>query len=309
MRLTNTTGLPDTLVRVAEKLANNHPAFDRSKYSATELLKSERQIVLGRRFADQIEMDVQDTFSMWNGTAIHALLESEANGIEGYEPERRLEAEFDGITLSGQYDLYETATDTIIDYKTSKVANIDKNRTLKEDKWLRQLYLYRRLRKENGLSVPKKGRIIAMATDFSKMKIGTKGYPEHPIQILEWDLDDEAFEEEVLYEALEKARMAKDVIERGLEPADCTFSDCWCTEDYAIMKPDAKRAQARFDTFDEAFSKRLEMPNKDDMRIYHRVSDFVNCRNYCQCAPFCEQWKRNQDHEEIKEDVTDYAPF
>ena len=38
MRLTNTTGLPDTLVRVAEKLANNHPVFDRSKYSVTEVL-------------------------------------------------------------------------------------------------------------------------------------------------------------------------------------------------------------------------------------------------------------------------------
>ena len=309
MRLTNKTGLPETLVRVAEKLANNHPVFDDSAYSVTELLNSERQIVLGRRFADQIEMDVQDTFSMWNGTAIHALLETEAASLTGYESERRLEANFDGITISGQYDLYEISSDTIIDYKTSKVANIDKQRTLKEDKWLRQLYLYKRLRQENGLSVPKKGRIIAMATDFSKMKVGTKGYPEHPIQILEWDLDDIAFEEAVLYEAIEKARKVKETISKGDEPGDCTFSDCWCSEDWAVMKKGAKRAIAKFGSYDEAFNYRLEQENKEETRVYHRVSDFVNCRNYCKCAPFCQQWKKNMEHEEIKEDVTELIPF
>ena len=309
MKLTNKTGLPETLVRVAERLVNSHPAMDSNRFSVTEVIKPIRRIVLDRRFSESIEVDVQDSFSMWNGTAIHSLLEKEAEGIEGYEPEKRLEAEFGDITLSGQSDLYDAESGTLIDYKTSKVSKIDKERTLKRDEWLRQLYLYKILRRENGLPVPKKGRIIAMATDFSKMKVGTKGYPEHSIQILEWELDDPDFESTVLSDALEHASEARRILAEGTEPDDCTFADCWCTEDYAVMKPDAKRASARFDTYEEAFNKRLEMPDKDAFRIYHRVSDFLNCRSYCSCAPFCEQWKRNMGHEEIKEDVTEYIPF
>ena len=313
MRLTNNTGLPETLVKVAERLVNNHPVLDGNCYSVTELLKSVRQIVLAREHAGEIEMDVQDTFSMWNGTAIHALLEEAAKDIDRFEGEQRLEAEIDGIVISGAYDLYDKESFTIYDYKTSKVASIEANRRLDETKWLEQLYRYRRLRKLNGLSVPGRGIVIAMATDFSKIKAQTQaGYPEHPIQMLEWNLDDEEFEERSVQSAVEKAKAAKALIESGDEPPLCTYSDCWCTEDYAIIKHGGKRADKVFKTADEAFECFFGEAKYDRNKysVYHRVSDFKNCRNYCQCAPFCEQWKGMQDHGEICEDITDtYVPF
>ena len=313
MKLTNKTGLPEPLVRVAEKLANNHPVFDKDKYSVTEVLKSTRQVVLAREHASEIEQDIQDTFSMWNGTAIHALLESEAVGSE-YEAEQRIEAEIDGVVISGGFDLFYDGDSTLYDYKTSKVATIERQRKLEETKWLEQLYLYKILRGRNGMSVPKKGVIIAMATDFSKIKAGTQmGYPEHPIQMLEWELNDKEFEEATLKKAVDRAKESRGYLENGNEPPLCTYSDCWCTEDYAIIKHGGKRADKVFKTADEAFEYFF---NKDDRydrnkySVYHRVSDYKNCRNYCPCAPFCEQWKGLQDHEEICEDITDkYVPF
>lgn len=313
MRLTNETGLPDTIVKVAERLVNSHPDMGGNRYSVTELLKSVRQIVLGRIHADEIQMDVQDTFSMWNGTAIHAMLEEASKGIDRFEGEQRLEAEIDGVVISGAYDLYDRETETIYDYKTSKIASIEAERKLDETKWLEQLYRYRRLRKLNGLSVPVRGVIIAMATDFSKMKAETvAGYPEHPIQMLEWTLDDEGFEERSIQSAVSKAKEAIALIENGNEPPLCTYSDCWCTEDYAVKKHGAKRADKVFRTADEAFryffeEKRLD---RNQYSVYHRISEFSNCRNYCQCAPFCSQWDKNKDHTEVCEDITEqYVPF
>ena len=312
MRLTNETGLPEPLVRVAEKLANNHPVFDNDKYSVTEVLKSTRQVVLARIHADEIVQDAQDTFSMWNGSAIHALLEKEAVGSE-YEAEQRIEAEVDGVTISGGFDLFYDGESTLYDYKTSKVATIERQRKLEETKWLEQLYLYKILRELNGMSVPKKGVIIAMATDFSKIKAGSQaGYPEHPIQMLVWTLDDKDFEKATLDKAIARAKESREYIENGNEPPMCTYSDCWCTEDYAVKKHGAKRADKVFKTADEAFAyffeeKRLD---RNQYSVYHRISEFRNCRNYCQCAPFCSQWQANQEHTEVCEDITDqYVPF
>ena len=310
MRLVNETGLPEPLVRVAERLANSHPVFGTDRYSVTETLKGERQVVLARRHADEIVQDVQDTFSMWNGTAIHALLENEAAGTD-YEAEQRIEADFDGITLSGGFDLFYDGNSTLYDYKTSKVATIDRQRKLEETKWLEQLYLYKVLRERCGLSVPKRGIIVAMATDFSKMKVGTPGYPEHPIQMLEWELDDEEFERRTLEKSLEVARASKALLESGDEPPLCTYSDCWCTEDWAIKKKGNKRANRVFRSRDEAFEEFFGGGyDVNEYAVYHRISDFRNCRNYCQCAPFCGQWAGLRDNEEICEDITDeYVPF
>ena len=308
MKLTNETGLPAPLVRVAEKLVNSHPVFDINKYSVTECLKSTRQVVLAREHADEIVMDVQDSFSMWNGTAIHALLEAEAS--EDYEAEKRIEAEIDGVVISGGFDLFSDGESTLYDYKTSKVATIDRQRRLEETKWLEQLYLYKVLREKNGMSVPKKGVIIAMATDFSKIKADTQpGYPKHPIQILEWELNDPEFEEMAVSKAVSRATEARDYIMSGNEPPKCTFSDCWCREDWAIIKDEAKRAIRTFGTEDEARAFYETMKNKDDYRIFHRASEFNKCSHYCECLEWCEQGKRNVEAGGFNDDVTDELPF
>ena len=310
--LTNETGLPATVMAVAEKLSESHPVMGEKEFSTTEVLKSVRQIVLKRRYSDQIREDINDTFPRWFGTAVHKLLEEESAGNPDFITETRLNYSGpDGFTFSGQFDVLDTKNNTIIDYKTSKIASIDSNRTLKDRKWLDQLYLYSFLIGETmGRPRPLRGQILAFATDWSKRQVKIKkGYPEHPIQILEWDLSDEGYLSYLIGRTAD--RMAEAYKLRN-EPDErlplCTYSDCWCTEDWAIMKPGAKKAVRVFSSEPEARAFYEEEDNQD-LRIYHRVSDFKNCRDYCPVSGFCHQWQANMNTEEVKEDVTFDIPF
>lgn len=314
MVLTNETGLPIPVVRMAEKLVHSHPDMDEKRFSATETLKSVRQIVLGRKHGSEIVQDVQDTFSMWIGTAVHDALEKAGDDTEWAITETRLEAALGDFILSGEFDLLETDSNTLVDYKTTKVATIDKNRTLKEDKWLRQLYIYAWLLEKNGYERPKKGRIVAMAMDHSKVKARNQsGYPQHPIQILEWELDDRSYEEKVISEVLSTMGKAAKCLADPDEPIpECTYADCWCDEDYAVKKKGAQKALKKFGTEDEARTFYGTLGKPEEYRILHRVSGFINCSIYCQYAPFCSQWQALKDKElSMEKDITDeeYIPF
>ena len=320
MKLTNRTSLPEPLVLLAERYVNSHPAFDNGTYSVTELLRSVRQVVLSRRFSEQIEQDVQDTFNMWSGTGVHDSLEIVANEHPELEliTEERFSLDLgEGISVSGGFDLYDRKSRVLYDYKTTKVATYESNRDGREDKWLKQLYLYcLGIEKLYG-DKPEKVVIVAMLKDHSKMKVGLKsGYPEHPIMMIEWDVSDILQFEGVLGEYKDKAMVCRSLLENGDEPPMCTFSDCWCTEDWCVKKPGAKKADKKFDTPEEAveYYEGLPAESRKERRILHRVSDFNNCRNYCTCSGFCSQGQKNKDFEAFEEDVTDelesgYVPF
>lgn len=320
MRITNRTKLPKPLVLLAEQYVNSHPKFNNNRYSVTELLKSERQIVLARRFSEQIEQDVQDTFNMWSGTSIHEGLEKMATEYPelGLVPETRYELDLgDGIEISGGFDLYDPEDNILYDYKTTKVATYSQNKDGKEDKWLKQLYLYVLGIEKLFGKRPEKVVIIAMLKDHSMQKVGvTKGYPDHPIEMLEWKTEDITQYSEILDSMKDKAVRCREILENGDEPPLCTFSDCWCVEDWCIKKPDAKKADKRFDSPEEALDYYMELPSetRETKRIFHRVSDFKNCKRYCTCRDFCSQWQKNKDFEAFEEDVTDelkdgYIPF
>lgn len=318
MKLTNKTGLPMPVVKMAEKLINSHPSFDDSKFSVTELLKSTRQIVLSRRFSDVIEMDVQDTYNMWSGTSIHEGLEREASLLEEYVPETRFELDLgEGLTLSGGFDLYDKENNILYDYKNTKVATYKSNISGDEDKWIKQLYLYTLGIESLYGKKPEKVVVVAMLKDHSKIKSQVEaGYPQHPIMMIEWNIDDIEKYSSALEDARDKAIEVREYLISGDEPPACSYSDCWCTEDWAIKKPEAKRADRKFDSPEEAFNAYIDLSiaDREKKRIFHRVSDFKNCRDYCTCSAFCAQWKANEGHEAFEEDVTidlefEYAPF
>ena len=308
MKLTNKTDLPQTLKAVAERLFNSHPVFENDRFSVTELLKSEQQIVLSRRNAEEIEIDVQDTFSMWNGTAIHALLE-EAADKDRYITEMRLEEDLNGVKVSGGFDLLDKETWTLYDYKTCKVSGYQKAINGSEDKWLRQLYAYADLIEKEFGKRPAEAVIVAMMTDHSKIKAGlSEDYPSHPIQMIRWKLDNPELQAEFKADREEKAHRLHELMETGDEPNPCSYGDCWCTEDYALFKDGAKRATKCFDNEAEA---RTFMEGKEGLKLFHRVSDSVNCKNYCTCRDICPQWQAMKKRGAISEDITDreYIPF
>lgn len=317
MKLTNNTGLPESIVKIAERCINSHPDMGERKFSVTEALKSVRQIVLARRYSSVIERDVQDTFSMWNGTAIHDMLENSLKGNPDWMTETRLEMPWsaitDSFTLSGEFDLLDIKNNVLWDYKTTKIATIDNNRKLKEDKWLRQLYLYAEMiEKVLKRPRPEKACILAMATDWSKRQVGLKaGYPDHPIQILEWDLNDESFRDKVKAAVSITMESAQHYLDNPDEELPkCSMDDCWCNEDWAIMKKGNKRAKKVFSS-EEAARDFLRNMDSKEYRLYHRISDFNFCRYYCNYSEYCSQWKKNCNEESVLEDITDedYIPF
>ncbi len=314
MKVTNKTNLPQPLVDLAERLVNNHPVFENNKFSVTELLKSEQQIVLNRRHADEIEMDVQDTFALWEGTAIHSLME-DTFPTDEYITEERVDIEISpNIFVSGGFDCLKKDTWELIDYKNTKVPAINDAIAGKDDKWLKQLYFYALLIEKKYQRRPEKGTIIAMAKDHSKIKAQTMaGYLENPVQPIQYDLMDAETATEVFIFYKEKAESVYKVLVNNEEPAPCTYGDMWCNEDWAIIKRGGSRAISGgvFDNPNDAYNHWCTLKDRANHRIWHRVKEPTNCKYYCSCSEFCKQWQAIKDKDlSVCEDVTDkIIPF
>ncbi len=314
MKLTNKTGLPNNLVVLAEWLLNSHPKFENNRFSVTELLKSEQQIVLQRRFDDEIVIDVQDTFPLWEGTAIHSLLE-QFTSKDDYIAEERLEMEIaPDIFISGAFDCLNKNTWELIDYKNTKIPSVQDALQGKDDKWLNQMYFYALLIESKYRKRPQKATIVGMCKDHSKVKASTTtGYQQYPIQQVVFDLMDSERATQMVEEYSTKAKRLKEVLDKNLEPSPCTYGDMWCKEDYAIMKIGGSRAipNGVFDNADEAYAKWASLTNPEQYRIYHRVSNPTNCQLYCNCRDICPQWQKfKNDDISLTEDVTEkIIPF
>ena len=78
--------------------------------------------------------------------------------------------------------------------------------------------------------------------------------------------------------------------------------------DPAVPAPASESELARLSSEVDA---RAYIAAHPELRLYHRISDFMKCRHYCECAPFCDQWKENMFLDCVKEDVTDepFIPF
>lgn len=317
MKITNKTNLPAPVVRMAERMIKSHPVFSNNIYSVTELLKSPRQIVLNRRLNDNLEVDIQDTYPMWSGTAIHDALAETVKELNGdYAVEERFYLPItEDIKISGGFDLYDKTNKILYDYKNTRVRTYQDNRDGKSDKWLRQLYLYQKGIEAFYFEKPEKVIIIAFLKDHSKQKAkNDPAYPQHPIQMIEWDVSDLNLEEEYMEDFVNKAIEVKRILDNEEEPGDCSLEDCMVTEDWIVKKPENKRALKKFDNPEEAFDFYTKESEKNpELRIFHRVSDFLACKDYCQCREYCTQALTNES-KEICEDVTDepydkYIPF
>lgn len=298
LRLTNRTGLPEPLVRVAEMVINGHPKMDERTFSVTELLKGTKEIVLGRRHHDELEMDVQDTFALWHGTATHELLEKAATS--GDVAERRFyldlgdwDEELRGCKLSGSPDYYDPKTETLIDYKTTKVAAYQQAQALEDKDWLYQTTVYRFLFAYLGWVV-KRTRIVAMMKDHSKVKAEVdSSYPQNPIGVVDYSrfIGDEAMEDEVkrFYTAKVKEVLSMRELSDDCIPP-CTPKERFEDECWIISKPGAKKAWRRYATKEQAELALETAP--EGMEVSHRPGDPRKCRLYCTCAPFCSFYRR-----------------
>lgn len=310
MKLTNLTGLPQPLVDVAETTINGHPRMADNEFSVTELLKGTKEIVLARRHFDELSIDVQQSFNLWDGTAIHALFEKASHAYECLA-EKRFKLDLGvwseslkGYFLSGSPDYYDPSTATLIDYKTTKVAAYDRHSTLVDEDWLYQTLVYTHMLRNAGYKV-EHIIIVAMMKDHSAIKAETtSGYPKYPIQIIdyshlvnngEFDADMKGYYVNKVQEVLNMRALSDDCV------PPCTSSERFENEDWAIMKKGQKKAfRAGFTSESEAYLALETFDDQTNLSVVHRAGDPKKCRLYCSCAPFCNFYKQHMESRQEK---------
>lgn len=223
-----------------------------NRFGATTLLLPAQEIVLRRRFANEMSQDVSDMINLFIGTAIHDYLErfDKTDYAEIY-----LSHNLGEFTVSGKLDLYEPNSKTVVDYKTARVSKIMYN-DFKD--WRLQGLIYAWLLLKNG-KVADKIKFIALLKDWSKFTYRTKNsrddyYPEHPVYVYEQKVysDDLEYIERYINAKLSKVKefqglSTPDILKTPLE------DDFAPIKRYAVYATENdSRAKRVFDTMEQA---------------------------------------------------------
>lgn len=193
MRLTNKHNLPEVFVRA---VANDTYDSMGSDFTATSLAEPARASALKIQFKDQIEVDVSSKVASIIGQGAHSIAERAARpGIDTCEERVFASVEVDGIPyrISSQLDLFETDTQVLYDWKTTKAYAFSKKAgSGKKPEWIQQLNVCAEILRLNGKS-PQKLVIIALLKDWNKREAGTAGMPESEVMAVElpmWTSED-----------------------------------------------------------------------------------------------------------------------
>lgn len=221
MIITNKSQLPDSIFKFLEQA---HSFYDHDAVagtlSATTLLKPIQEIVLLKRYGDQIEVDGMD--QMWSvlGSGVHAVLEK----TEGYQPCGRLYAEIDGVKISGKPDYI--VNKCVDDYKITSVFSIIFKS--KERDWRRQLSIYRYLYfKQNGVLLDEIGHIVAILRDWNKNGKGDD-YPKFPMVEITLKLSSIEATEQFLRSKITDLKIFEKELDSVLP--ECTDEERWYNE-------------------------------------------------------------------------------
>ena len=284
MNITNIHGLPDALVRAVK----NDPYTGGGDISVTKLIDSPRRRVLRKQYGHAVVEDVSERIWSLMGQAVHSVLERA--GGEGIV-EERLYADVGGWSVSGQFDRLDLSGGVLQDYKVCSVFKAGGDAS-----WERQLNILRWLAVKNGYPVDRL-EVIAIFRDWKKAEsLRSETYPKQNVQAIQvpvWSLED------VESYLQERVRMHQEA-ESGQIP-ECTADERWQTETtYALMKDGGKRAKKVASTAEELG------PVPDGHSIQVRPGSSRRCADYCEVAPFCDQWKRIQDEQEQPSNDVDF---
>ncbi len=362
MKLTNNYGVSEIIIRAMEKPWYDGTRNMDKRYSATEILKSTREVVLTRRHWDDLEEDASDKLYALLGSATHLILErandSDAENLvyssmkryfnkirmgeiaeaptsdevfealfgeidwkelfgkiknDRYIPEWRLFHKLDnGVTLSGQMDIYDKELESIEDWKTTSVWNwIHRNSSDTVESWKKQLNILRYLMHKNGIDVHKL-RVNAMFRDHQKSKMAyDKNYPRS-IEVMPITPQELSITEAMIYDKTNELEAHKDTHEHSLPI--CTPQERWQDPPiYKAMKKGNKRSSRNNRSYNyikkwiedaaksEAHKTIHKHPNRDFDKEYEKeLAKFTieksggepkKCIGYCPANKFCSFYK------------------
>ena len=293
MALTNKLNLPEPIYNA---LCSDYQPKEH-QYSVTTILNPVRQVILTRRYNDEIEQDCSELIWALFGTAFHSILENSKENDNQFKEEylkQDLEIicdELKGYFLSGKADLVDIATKTIIDYKTTSTFKI-----LKKDfeDYRLQLLTYAWLFRKLGFEI-NKGQIIALLRDWQKSKAKfDREYPQFQVQKLNFKFTDKDFKdiEEFIKNRFLELKKYEDVPDEELPM--CSMEERWNEGNkYIVIKKGNKRATKIHETLEEA-QKHLDNLEKDYPNVYEiqeRIGEDKKCLEYCSCCKFCPYYQ------------------
>ena len=290
MKLTNHLNLPDAFVAAVagDPYSPGVPLpGTRGVYSVTTLIGPPQIKRLLDQHEDELSEDVSDRVWALLGRSVHKMLEHSAGTSE--VTEKRLYAELDGYTVSGQTDNLDVRKHELFDWKTTSAWSVKAG--LREY-WIRQTNAYAWLAAENGIRVDKLF-IAAILRDWSRterMRYAPT-YPEAPVVVLSVPLMPMYAVRNYLQERL--------MLHTAQAVADCTSAERWERPGkWALMKQGRMSAVKLEDTAEElmayAQDKGLAVGEKDSAGhwLVERPGEFVRCMDYCPVRSVCPQLKR-----------------
>lgn len=264
------------------------------QYSATTILNPTRQIILSRRYGDQITQDVSNMIWMLFGTALHSILENAKEEDYQFKEEYLkqdlgiLDESLKGYTLSGKADLLDVLKKRMTDYKTTSVFKIQKK---DYEDWRNQLLIYSWLFIKIGFEVDN-AEIIALLKDWSSTKAKVdKSYPQLQVQRVPFKFTKKDFEriEEFIINKFKEIKYCEQLPDEKLPM--CTEEERWNTGmTYAVKKKKNKRADRVYDDLKQA-EEHLERVGDKEYEIEYREGTDKRCLEYCSCCMFCPYYK------------------
>lgn len=296
MKITNKQGLPSAFVNMAQSDYKPTP----KQYSATTLLKPTRQVILERKYGDQIEQDVANMIWMLFGQAVHYILE---HHDETGWAEQKLKFTLDnGYTLSGIIDLYNEKTKEVVDYKTCTEWKF----ILKEfDDWKKQGLMYAWLLKKFNHEC-ERVTFWGILKDYSPQKAKRdKTRPQFPIDKYSFEITEEDMQEidKFIKEKLEDLKKAESLPDNELPL--CSDEEMWREPSkFAVMEANKKKAKRVFKTAEEALT--FFKANSKSTHIEERKGTPKKCFAYCSANQFCSFYRelmfgKNESEEENNE--------
>lgn len=284
MLLTNALGLPATLVQIGRE----KQAVTPREYSISSLFKGVRQVILERRYHQEITRDVAEMLWSWLGRTMGACLSSHYQA-QGFQ-EQKVRIPLGDCVLTGRLDGYHQEDKAILQYK---LASVWKMVYGDWEEWRCQLLVYGYVLGKMGLPV-ERGDILVLFKDHSKREArGREDYPPLPGQVLSFAFGPEDFAacETWLFAKLAAIKGAEGLGDQDLPR--CTPGERYHAEDkYAVMKQGRKKALRLLDSRAEA---EAWMAAKGGDAIVFRPGEDRKCLYYCPVAKFCQYRVQDED--------------
>jgi hypothetical protein len=289
--------------------AKTHPAiagylqsqhyFLKGDISTTGLIKSPRESQLLKRHDAEIVVDVASLYKSKAGTEFHAGVQRFIAENKAMFPhvlsEQPLEANIAGWEVTGTADIIDLGTNQLWDMKNSSIwAKIFGAKP----EYKAQLNIYRAMSMELGIRIDK--LFIAFGfTDWHKSDLYKKDYPKQEIDILEIPVWPIHKTRDYMWERVAFHQANQDATDDELP--DCTGCDSDSNErwekpsKFAIYSGKftrSKRASKLCNTLIEAKSWVDGKKDPSKYSIYFRRGEQTKCKDWCDAAPFCNQWAK-----------------